>query len=194
MQIINTNLITKPIARRRITNRIVVHHTAGSDHSAAEIHRMHLKRGFAGIGYHYIIRQNGTIEVGREESLRGAHAGKANADSIGIGLTGNFEKRVPTTAQMDALVWLVGDIRHRLGQQITVVRHRDVAATACPGRLFPWDGLMEKLSGTMHTVVAGDTLWSIARRHNVTLEQLCQWNNLQTDKLHIGQHIQIWNA
>lgn len=173
MQIINTNLITKPIARRRVTNRIVVHHTAGSDHSAAEIHRMHLNRGFSGIGYHYIIRANGSIERGRPEELRGAHAGKANADSIGIGLTGNFEKQVPATAQMDALVWLIGDIRQRHGQDITVIRHSDVMATLCPGKLFPWAELQTRLTQStqqatppptepFHIVQRGDTLWSIA--------------------------------
>ena len=202
MQIIDTNLITKPIARRRITSRIVVHHTAGADHSAAEIHRMHLNRGFSGIGYHYIVRTNGSIERGRPEELRGAHAGKANADSIGIGLTGNFEKRVPATAQMDALAWLIGDIRQRRGRDITVIRHSDVMATKCPGRLFPWAELQVRLAQptsrpaaqpaaqpneALYTVRAGDTLWGIARRYGVTIPQLNAWNGLKTNILTIGQ-------
>ena len=194
MQIINTNLITKPIARRRVTNRIVVHHTAGSDHSAAEIHRMHLNRGFSGIGYHYIIRANGSIERGRPEELRGAHAGKANADSIGIGLTGNFEKQVPATAQMDALVWLIGDIRQRHGQDITVIRHSDVMATLCPGKLFPWAQLMERLQYREYVVQPGDTLWSIAAAQlgNGTRHlEIRELNRLTSNAISVGQKLKI---
>jgi len=36
-------------------------------------------------------------------------------------------------------------------------------------------------------VAAGDTLWSISRRHNVSIEQLRQWNNLRNDVLRVGQ-------
>jgi len=194
MQIIDTNLITKPIARRRITSRIVVHHTAGADHSAAEIHRMHLNRGFSGIGYHYIVRTNGSIERGRPEELRGAHAGKANADSIGIGLTGNFEKRVPATAQMDALAWLIGDIRQRRGRDITVIRHSDVMATLCPGKLFPWAQLMERLQYREYVVQPGDTLWSIAAAQlgNGTRHlEIRELNRLTSNAISVGQKLKI---
>ena len=196
VQIINTNLITKPIARRRVTNRIVVHHTAGSDHSAAEIHRMHLNRKFSGIGYHYIVRANGAIERGRPEELRGAHAGKANVDSVGIGLTGNFEKRLPTTAQMDALVWLIGDIRQRLGQDITVIRHSDVMATLCPGRLFPWAQLQARISTKEreYTVREGDTLWSIASAqmgNGTRWVEIQKLNDMAGTAVRVGQILRL---
>ena len=38
-----------------------------------------------------------------------------------------------------------------------------------------------------HTVVAGDTLWGIARRYGVTIPQLNAWNGLKTNTLTIGQ-------
>ncbi|MBT9167930.1 MAG: N-acetylmuramoyl-L-alanine amidase LytC [Firmicutes bacterium] len=38
-----------------------------------------------------------------------------------------------------------------------------------------------------HAVVAGDTLWSIARQYGVTVAQLREWNQLATDVVHPGQ-------
>ena len=194
----------KPMSKRRKTNRIVVHHTAGHDNSVPEIHQMHLNRGWTGIGYSYILRQDGTIERGRPEALRGAHAGDANVDSIGIGLTGNFERTPPTAAQMTSLVWLIQDIRRRLGQHITVIRHSDVMATKCPGRLFPWAELQARLTQpvppaaqpneALYTVRAGDTLWSIAaaRLGNGTrATEIQRLNNLSTTVISAGQRLRL---
>ena len=199
----------KPMSKRRKTNRIVVHHTAGHDNSVPEIHQMHLNRGWTGIGYSYIIRFDGTIERGRPEALRGAHAGDANVDSIGIGLTGNFERIPPTQAQMAALAWLIQDIRRRLGQHITVIRHSDVMATLCPGRLFPWAELQARLAQptprpaaqpaiqsdeTLYTVRAGDTLWSIAaaRLGNGTRSaEIQRLNGLTSNVLTVGQRLRL---
>lgn len=194
MQIIYTNLFNRQLPQRKETNRIFVHHTAGADNSAAEIHQMHIHRGWAGIGYHYIIRANGNLEQGRPESARGAHAGPtANNDSIGIGLTGNFniQNRQPTIAQMNTLVRIIRDIKQRLGQHITVHKHSEVMATACPGRFFPWDELLKRLLTDIYTVKAGDTLFSIARRYRTTVKNLRTLNNLQTDILTIGQQLII---
>lgn len=194
----------KSMSKRRKTNRIVVHHTAGHDNSVPEIHQMHLNRGWTGIGYSYILRQDGTIERGRPEALRGAHAGDANVDSIGIGLTGNFERTPPTAAQMTSLVWLIQDIRRRLGQHITVIRHSDVMATKCPGRLFPWAELQARLTQpvplaaqpneALYTVRAGDTLWSIAaaRLGNGTrATEIQRLNNLSTTVISAGQRLRL---
>ena len=42
-----------------------------------------------------------------------------------------------------------------------------------------------------HTVVAGDTLYSIARRYNTTVSELRRLNNLSSDILSIGQNLVI---
>jgi hypothetical protein len=44
------------------------------DASAEQIHGWHLGNGWAGIGYHYVIRKDGTIERGRPEWAIGSHA------------------------------------------------------------------------------------------------------------------------
>ena len=185
---------TRPIAKRRATNRIVVHHTAGHDNSVPEIHQMHLNRKWVGIGYHYIIRQNGNIERGRPEALRGAHAGDANVDSIGIGLTGNFERNAPTSVQITSLVALIRDIKRRLGQNIIIVRHSDVMNTLCPGRLFPWTELLERVLLREYVVQSGDTIWSIAATHlgnGARWVEIQRLNNISNNDIKIGQRLRL---
>jgi LysM repeat protein len=45
-----------------------------------------------------------------------------------------------------------------------------------------------------HTVAQGETLWSIARRYNVTVDQLRTANRLQGDNVRIGQTLTIPNG
>ncbi len=146
MQIVETNLqFSRAPSKRTRTGRIILHHTASADVSAATIHGWHKGQGWIGIGYHYVIRANGTIERGRPELAIGAHAGSAgNGDSIGIVLTGNFETGAPSTAQMIALTELIKELRGRYGN-LAVIGHRDVMATACPGKNFPWADLKRRL-------------------------------------------------
>ena len=75
-------------------NKIIIHCSASPENmdiGAEEIHDWHLKRGFDGIGYHYVIRRNGMCEVGRPEYWVGAHVKGNNVNSLGICLVGNTE-------------------------------------------------------------------------------------------------------
>ena len=131
---------SRTLPRRTSTRRIVLHHTAGGDKTVESIHQMHLaRRGFHGIGYHFLIRHSGAIYQGRPIQAVGQHASRANSDSIGIALTGNFQTARPTEQQMNSLRLLIRHIRQRHAHWagLPVVRHRDVGATACPGRNFP---------------------------------------------------------
>ena len=42
-----------------------------------------------------------------------------------------------------------------------------------------------------HTVIAGDTVWGLSRRYNVTPAQIRQWNRLQDDTIRPGQVLTI---
>lgn len=44
-----------------------------------------------------------------------------------------------------------------------------------------------KSAQTVHTVAAKETMFSIARQYGITVEQLREWNGLQTNELKIGQ-------
>lgn len=121
------------------TDMIVIHHVGipDGDTSAAAIHRAHLANGWAGIGYHYVIRKDGTIERGRPLATVGAHAEGQNYHTVGINVTGNFEKEIPTPAQIHSLEGLVAwicKIYSIVPGPSTIVGHRDVNSTDCPGR------------------------------------------------------------
>lgn len=136
----------EPLLVRPDTNGIVIHHVGvpSGDMSAEAIHKAHLAKGWAGIGYHYVIRKDGTIERGRPLAAVGAHAQGHNYDTIGINVTGNFDTERPTPEQIDSLERLLTFICriYDIEAGVTTIEgHRDVNATDCPGdnlyRLLP---------------------------------------------------------
>lgn len=140
MAIKETNFrFNEPLLLRPKTDMIVIHHVGipDGDTSAAAIHRAHLANGWAGIGYHYVIRKDGTIERGRPLATVGAHAQGQNYHTVGINVTGNFDKEIPTPAQLHALEGLVAwlcKIYEITPSAATIVGHRDVNSTDCPGQ------------------------------------------------------------
>lgn len=75
---------------RNISKHII--HCSDSTFGDAKIIRLwHKMRGFKDIGYHFIIREDGEIEVGRMMNEVGAHCKGHNMDSIGTCLIGKGE-------------------------------------------------------------------------------------------------------
>ena len=147
MQLVETNLqFNGSLNKRKSTKRAIIHHSASPDVFASTIHGWHLNQKWSGIGYHFVIRAGGAIERGRPEDTIGAHSGPAgNGDSIGVVLTGNFEYDKPTEAQLDSLVWLITQYLEPKYGKLQVMGHKDVMATACPGKNFPWAELRARL-------------------------------------------------
>lgn len=135
-----TNLtFVQTLQPRPQTDRIIIHHVGGTDRdvSAAEIHQWHLNNGWAGIGYHYVIRKGGTIERGRPREMIGAHCYGYNRTSIGINLVGNFEEAYPTDAQLAAGIYLTAYLcqLYNLDTSGSIIYgHRDLNSTLCPGK------------------------------------------------------------
>ena len=133
------NLHFTNLTQRDDTSRIVIHHTGNpvdDDLSAEQIHASHQAQGWAGIGYHFVIRKDGTVELGRPVECVGAHAEGFNYCSIGIHVCGNFDLAEPTEAQINALPMLLADICDAYGliaSDSIVIGHRDLMATDCPG-------------------------------------------------------------
>ena len=72
-------------------NKLVVHCSDsphGRGDNAETIHKWHTSKGWDGIGYHYVILEDGHIEAGRPEYWSGAHVKDHNTGSIGICLIG----------------------------------------------------------------------------------------------------------
>ena len=98
MNIIETNLSFGTMSKRASTYRIVLHHAAMNG-SVEDIHRVHKNKGWAGIGYHFYVRKDGSIYRGRPEYAIGAHASGSNYNSLGICAEGNFENETMSDAQ-----------------------------------------------------------------------------------------------
>jgi len=128
---------------------IVIHYSATpveNDVPMATIDEWHRQRGFREIGYHYYIRKNGQVELGRDLSQpgrfeQGAHSKGENDASIGICYEGGVYAHEPkvgrdtrTQAQIETMIRLIDDLRERF-PGAKVEGHRDMpgAATQCPG-------------------------------------------------------------
>ena len=72
---------------RNITTHII-HCSDSSFGDAAIIRKWHLARGWRDIGYHFVIRSDGEIEIGRTLECIGAHCKGNNSNSIGTCLIG----------------------------------------------------------------------------------------------------------
>jgi N-acetyl-anhydromuramyl-L-alanine amidase AmpD len=96
----------------RTIKKVIVHCTDSDDSldiGRKEIDEWHRARGFLSesgisIGYHFVIRRNGMIEVGRPINEVGAHVKGHNSDSIGIVWVG---RKAPSQKQMKELFRLI---------------------------------------------------------------------------------------
>lgn len=118
---------------------IIIHHTAGSGgESVEDIHALHQRQGWAGIGYHFFINHSGQVFRGRPDWAIGAHAYGHNSDSLGVVLAGNFCISVPSVGQLRSLIYLTADLCARSWIDIdSVFGHGYIPGgerdTACPG-------------------------------------------------------------
>lgn len=204
MNIIETNLNFGNLTKRSRTVRAILHHSAGSKASAEDIHRWHLANGWAGAGYHFLVRKDGSVYRLRPEWAVGAHASGSNSDSIGICFEGNFMTESMPTAQKQAGKELVAWVKKKY-VFTKVQAHRDVQATGCPGTNFPFAEIANgstgtatptpPASGTAYTVQKGDTLTAIAKKYNTTVDALAKASGItDPNKIHVGQTIVIKGA
>lgn len=130
------DIIPMPCAMRTIT-LIAIHCTAtmeGRPFTRDDIDAMHRRRGFNGIGYHYLIELDGKVATGRPLDRAGSHILGHNANSIGVcyvgGISGDGKaKDTRTTAQMAALARLVEDLAAKHPKAI-IRGHRDLSPDA----------------------------------------------------------------
>ena len=114
MNIIETNLKFKnSMTNRSATKRIILHHAEASKCTAEDIHRWHLNNGWAGAGYHFLVRKDGSVYRLRPENKVGAHAQGANSNSIGICFEGAYMTETMPQAQINAGKVLVAYLKNK---------------------------------------------------------------------------------
>lgn len=121
---------------------IVVHCSATRRHAdigVEDIRRWHVEdRGWLDVGYHYVIRRDGTVEPGRPLTAMGAHVRGYNDRSIGICLVGGLDQNGNpkdnfTPEQLNSLERLVLHLKDVFPDAEELVGHRDLdPSKACP--------------------------------------------------------------
>lgn len=101
-------------------------------YGADDIDKWHMLRGFYMIGYHWVIRRTGVIEVGRQPDVAGAHCEGENYSSFGVCYIGRTKM---TDKQVKSMNELADKIRDKYGiERYDWYGHRDYNhAKACPG-------------------------------------------------------------
>lgn len=125
----------------RQLHTIVIHCTAareGSGQTVADVRRVHIKRGWSDIGYHFLVDDDGQPQVGRPLDRVGAHARGLNRGSVGIAYTGGLAASGvglsgPNREQAQGLRFLVDSLQMIFPTITRVIGHRDVPAKKdCP--------------------------------------------------------------
>jgi N-acetylmuramoyl-L-alanine amidase-like protein len=75
---------------------------------ARSFHEQHLKQGWGGCAYHYIIPDDGALICMRPTLLKGAHVGGHNSNNIGVNMPGTVGDK-PTRRQRRTYRWLLAN-------------------------------------------------------------------------------------
>ena len=152
MKIIDKNLkFTQTPSDRSCTKYIVLHPAAAEKCTVEDVHRWHRDgNGWFGIGYHFFVAKDGKIYRGRPVNSVGAHAPARNGNSIGVCFEGDYmrEKTMPQ-AQIEAGAMLIAWLRKQYRTIEKVEAHRDVTATDCPGKYFPFEKIARGATAKM---------------------------------------------
>lgn len=126
----------------RSIDKIFVHHSASSqDTTRDQIDVWHKRRGWNGVGYHYVIEKDGSIMMGRLFKTIGAHCRGHNSNSIGVCVVGNYmDDEAMTEGQEQSLVMVLHGLLSQYSLDVDqVYGHRELGETLCPGKhLFDW--------------------------------------------------------
>lgn len=144
---------------------VMLHHTAGNtSETVASIRKTHItKNKWGDIGYHYVLEikdGKGYLKTGRSLKYQGAHAGidKYNNGYIGLCVPGNYE----TGKMSDTLYsYVIGAICRLYEKMIEeqgscsygFLGHREVKATACPGKNVNLNKIRNDLTAKLEKTV-----------------------------------------
>lgn len=157
------NAIDRAPVKRGRWQYIIVHNSATRQGNARIFNNYHtnVRKMKNGLAYHFVIGNgtssgDGEIEIGSRwtRQINGGHVASdyLNNISIGICFVGDFDRDVPTQAQLAALDELVRYLRARVGRSrgraVAVKGHREInpRPTSCPGRRFPYSWMHRRFN------------------------------------------------
>ena len=155
------------MSKRNETNYIVIHSSntkPNADISIRDVDEWHRKRGLLKVGYHFFIRREGLIDVGRSPNEIGAHTKEHDSDSVSVCLAGGLNTRGVTApdyskGQLESLFVLVKTLKYMFADA-EVVGHRDLCKTECPSfDVKEWWAINEDTAGILKHKVGGSGVW-----------------------------------
>ena len=132
------------------TDTIEIHCTqtpADMDFGVEKVTSWHKSRGFDTIGYHYLIKRDGTLQVGRDEDVVGAHAVAVNGTSVGVALVGGgtvdmgWENNF-TPVQFETLKSIIIKLKDKYNIEKIIGHYQVDGKKECPS--FDVPGWLEK--------------------------------------------------
>lgn len=161
------------LSHRGSTQYIIIHHAGAKTASPDQIHSWHLGNGWSGIGYHFVVRKDGSIFTGRPIDCIGAHTANYNSVSIGICFEGHFETEAMSDDQIAAGKELISYLKEKY-PNAKVKKHKDFHSTDCPGKNFPFDeisnGIVKPVSSELTSI--NDIVWELNHRGIITDKKL----------------------
>lgn len=148
------NLLSWEVGNRSKTTGIVLHHAEADNCTVYDINRWHKNNGWAGIGYHFYVRKDGSIYTGRKINQIGAHAGSnsskatykynnwANKETIGICAEGRYTVETMPEIQRKAIIWLCKYCIEKYPSIERIYKHKEISSTDCPGKNYPFDEIV----------------------------------------------------
>lgn len=124
------------------TKYVVFHHAQALNCTIQDVHNWHLHNGWIGVGYHFVIRKDGTVYEGRPIWAEGAHTFGYNDVSIGVCFEGDFRHETIRQEQINAGIELLRHIRS-IYLAVQGIRHKDLNNTDCPANGFRDEVIIE---------------------------------------------------
>lgn len=125
---------------------LIVHHSATTSGSAEAFAQYHVRNlGWPGIGYHFVVDKDGSVRQTNALTSVSYHVKNQNTRAIGICCVGHYDQQTPPEAQLRSLISLLKLLKNRL-PGVSIRGHRDFSAKSCPGRNFPLDEVVRKVS------------------------------------------------
>jgi len=160
---------------------VVVHHSAvenGPRGTAAVVafEGHHLRKGWDGIAYNFLIDETGTVYEGRGWEARGGATKGWNSKSISVCYTGHGDAK-PRAKVLESFQIVTNAATQRFGDHLWLSTHRRKGSTTCPGG---WLGDWVE-AGMMVDAAQSDADWAgIAAyfhdlREQITVSPLGRW-------------------
>lgn len=182
----------------RTIKEIIIHCSAtaeGRNVTTEQIRHMHTApvskggRGWNDIGYHYVIELDGSVHIGRPESVIGAHCKGHNSNSLGVcyvgGLAadGKTQKDTRTVAQYDAMTKLLRQLKQKY-PQASIYGHREFANKSCP--CFDVKKYLKTVGLALMALIIMVFIPSCATQKRTTDAQIRRVDDTATEQLHAG--------